>query len=280
MKNDVVCSLGNSIIQHGKKNNRVYLMKTTADEIPSFVVSKIDTLADENGYSKAFVKVPAGMKDEFKKNGYKTEAMIPGFFSGKTDGYFMSKYYTPEREIINNKERIEQIIGDAEDIKGTGKINNPGKDLTVRRAEKKDAAALSELYDSVFESYPFPIHEPGYIEETMDENIIYFGIWKGEKLLAASSCETDEGNLNVEMTDFAASPECRGEGYAGILLAAMEAEMKKAGYITFYTIARAAFEPVNRLFARFGYEYCGTMKNNTNICGSFESMNVWYKKAD
>jgi hypothetical protein len=36
--------------------------------------------------------------------------------------------------------------------------------------------------------------------------------------------------------------------------------------------------PVNITFARAGYLYGETLLNNTNICGSFESMNVWYSK--
>lgn len=277
MRNDIVCPLGKSVIQHGKKNGRVYLMKLSDDDLPG-IVREIDNLADEYGYSKSFAKVPAYAKEEFIDDGYKTEAVIPGFFSGKTDGYFLSKYYDPRREKLKNRDEIDRIIRDAGGIRGSGRTDQVCEGLTTRRAGKKDAGALSGLYAAVFESYPFPIHDPDYIRETMDGHIEYFGIWSDEKLLAASSCETDISNLNVEMTDFAVSPECRGKGYAGILLDAMESGMKDAGHITSYTIARAAFEPVNRLFARFSYEYCGTLKNNTEICGSFESMNVWYKK--
>jgi len=280
MKNDVVCSLGNSVIQHGKKNDRVYLMKLSRDDIPLFVVQKIDALADEYGYSKSFAKVPGYTKDEFTRNDYKAEAMIPGFFLGKTDGFFLSKYYSFDRESLKNKEEIDRIIRDTEGIRKSGRINGTDRSFVVRKAEEKDINDLSNLYSLVFESYPFPIHDPDYIRETMDDHIEYFGIWSGDRLLAASSCETDRDNLNVEMTDFASLPECRGKGFAGILLDAMESAMKKDGYIISYTIARAAFEPINRLFARFGYDYCGTLKNNTNICGSFESMNVWYKKLN
>lgn len=31
-------------------------------------------------------------------------------------------------------------------------------------------------------------------------------------------------------------------------------------------------------FARNGYTFSGTLLNNTDISGSIESMNVWYKK--
>ena len=283
---DTVCTIGSSVIQHGKLNDRIYLMKLSPDDIPAIVTEMIDGTAEKYGYSKCFAKVPEDAKNEFTRKGYRTEAVIPGFFGGRTDGYFLSKYYDPEREIIETecKEEIDRIVGDTNrDTNPTGKsgrVNPAESGLRIGIAGEEDASALSELYDLVFESYPFPIHEPDYIRQTMNENILYFGIWSGEKLLAASSCETDISGLNAEMTDFAVSPECRGKGFAGLLLDAMESEMKKEGYITSYTIARAAFEPVNRLFAGSGYEYCGTLKNNTNICASFESMNVWYKKIN
>jgi hypothetical protein len=45
-----------------------------------------------------------------------------------------------------------------------------------------------------------------------------------------------------------------------------------------YTIARAIFRPINAVFAGAGYQFGGLLKNNTNISGSMESMNVWYRK--
>lgn len=282
MRNDTVCTLGSSVIQHGKLNDRVYLMKLSPDDIPAIVMEMIDGIAEKYGYSKSFAKVTADTADIFTENGYKTEAVVPGFFSGKNDGCFLSKYYRPERGEIEAscKDEIERILGDTEKIRDTGILNKTETDPGIRISGKEDADALAGLYSQVFESYPFPIHDPGYIRQTMNENIRYFGIWKDDTLLAASSCETDISGLNVEMTDFAVSPEYRGNGYAGLLLEKMETEMKNDGFITSYTIARAAHEPVNRLFARSGYSFCGTLKNNTNICGSFESMNVWYKKID
>jgi hypothetical protein len=47
-----------------------------------------------------------------------------------------------------------------------------------------------------------------------------------------------------------------------------------------YTIARSLSYPVNSLFSRAGYSFGGTLVKNTNICGSFESMNVWYKALE
>jgi putative beta-lysine N-acetyltransferase len=79
------------------------------------------------------------------------------------------------------------------------------------------------------------------------------------------------------MTDFATLPDFRGNNLALLLLREMEAHMRLAKYNTLYTIARSMSPGMNITFAKNSYEYAGTLKNNTNISGNIESMNVWYK---
>jgi hypothetical protein len=57
-------------------------------------------------------------------------------------------------------------------------------------------------------------------------------------------------------------------------------EMRAAGMKTALTIARALSYPINATLARAGYAWGGTLVNNTNICGGFESMNVWYRALE
>jgi putative beta-lysine N-acetyltransferase len=111
----------------------------------------------------------------------------------------------------------------------------------------------------------------------MNENVKYFGIYKNDKLIAASSVEVDRKNKNAEMTDFATDPEHQGNNLSLILLMEMEAEMRKQKIKTVYTIARAFSAAMNITFAKLDYKYSGTLINNTNIGGKIESMNVWYK---
>jgi len=53
--------------------------------------------------------------------------------------------------------------------------------------------------------------------------------------------------------------------------------MKNKGIKTAYTIARAMSAGMNVTFSKTGYRFGGRLKNNTNISGNIESMNVWYK---
>jgi putative beta-lysine N-acetyltransferase len=111
----------------------------------------------------------------------------------------------------------------------------------------------------------------------MRENIVYFGVWQGETLVALSSAEMDLAAGSAEMTDFATLPEHRGQGLATGLLTVMEQEMEKRGLHTLFTIARAVSFGMNITFARRGFRYGGTLTRNTQISGCLECMNIWHK---
>jgi putative beta-lysine N-acetyltransferase len=111
----------------------------------------------------------------------------------------------------------------------------------------------------------------------MSENVDYFCVEHDNRIVALSSAEKDPENLYAEMTDFATLPDWRGHGLALHLLRKMERYIKEQGYNTAFTIARSASAGMNITFARAGYDYGGRLKNNTNIAGHIESMNIWHK---
>jgi putative beta-lysine N-acetyltransferase len=136
---------------------------------------------------------------------------------------------------------------------------------------------IARLYREVFKSYPFPIHDPGYIARSMEAGTRYFGVNRGGKLIALASAEIDREGSNAEMTDFATLPDFRGNSLAQLLLKAMEKEMRRTGILTLYTIARLHSPAMNRTFLKLQYHYAGTLIRNTQIAGRVESMNVYYK---
>ena len=150
--------------------------------------------------------------------------------------------------------------------------------MLIRRCIPEDAPRMSGIYAEVFPSYPFPVHDPEYLRQTMRENVVYFGVEQHGMLVALSSAEIDPAQKNAEMTDFATLPDLRGQGLARRLLLRMEDCMLRRGLRTLYTIARAASAGMNTVFARCGYHFGGTLVNNTNIAGRIESMNVWYRR--
>ncbi len=275
---DTIEKIGNSVIQHGSFNDRIYLMKCRKADYPD-IIEKLFKIASKNSYTKIFAKVPEWAVEGFRKAGFVKEAFIPKFYSGKTDVFFYSNFLSKERRRLTEtrKEKIQKNIALAKE-KGKKPFKQKAAPLfTLRRLDERDILQLTSVYEAVFDTYPFPIFKDNYIRKTMRENVVYFGAFKGETLIAASSAEMDVENRNAEMTDFATRPDYRGHSTASLLLDLMEAEMRERGINTLYTIARSHSAGMNITFAKKNYIYSGTLINNTNISGRIESMNVWYK---
>jgi beta-lysine N6-acetyltransferase len=273
---DHVTRLGRAVVQHGPANDRVYLMKLGGDD-PRQTAWRIEELARDEGYSKIIAKVPGQARGAFDAAAYHAEAFVPRFYQGTTDVHFMAKYFDEERRQPDAPEQLAEVLAAARNRRPDSEAPVLDDRYRWRVTEPADAEAMAALYRQVFATYPFPIHDPDYLRRTMAEHVVYFGIWDGGELVALASAEMDPAGGNVEMTDFATRPDQRGGGFATFLLARMEEEMARRHLPTAYTIARAVSFGMNITFARRGYRFGGTLTNNTNISGSLESMNVWYK---
>lgn len=275
MTSDTVINKDGIILQHGKKNDRVYIMKFKDHHTPH-VLGLAEELAIKHGYSKIFAKIPQHTGISFLKAGYKIEAMVPSFFKGKEDGWFMKKYLKPTAQKIHPDEMkfySQKNIASAP----LEKIPAMPEAYTIRSLTHTDLPSLAALFQTVFPQYPFPIHETQYLKKSMAWTY-YLGIFHSEQgLVGASSIELDRENRNGELTDFAIKPQHRGMGLALQLLVQMEKFLIKEDFLTGYTIARLREPGMNKTFAKAGYRYNGTLINNTNIMSGVESMNVWYK---
>lgn len=272
---DKIEKIGNSTVQYGKSNDRVFLLKYDPADNHK-VLPELDRLAKEGGYSKIVTKIHTDDLPDFILNGYKVEAFIPKYYNGKTDCVMASKFFDKKRG-KSPKKLLKTFSGLIDSVNGDSKVMGLNG-FSIRKLDEADAVPVTEVLKSVFETYPFPVHKPEYILKTMrSRSAIYFGIWDNEKLIGVSTAETDFDNKNAEMTDFAVLPEYRGQNLASHLLGFMEKEMKTEGIKTVYTVARLAEPGMNKTFLKAGYKYSGTLVNNTNIAGSIESMNIFYK---
>ncbi|KNF08604.1 beta-lysine N6-acetyltransferase [Gottschalkia purinilytica] len=273
---DIVEKVGNSIIQHGKENNRVYIMKIDKNNTEE-LIKKVDKITELNEYTKVFAKVPSSVKNLFIKNGFKIEAKAEKFYLGKEDCYFMGKYFSDDRSRDKFSHTTREVLSFCKSKKRYEKLPSLNKKYKIRKARLEDIEDMAKLYKLTFKSYPFPIFNKEYIEKTMNDNVVYFGTWYDEKLISLSSIELYKNDSNAEMTDFATHPEYRGENLSLHLLNRMEKELRELDIKTAYSISRSVSYGMNSTFVRMGYEYGGTLINNTNIDGQIENMNVWYK---
>ena len=273
---DRIETLGNSIIQHGPDSARIYLMKISRSDMPG-ILKGLNELAAENKYTKIFAKIPSLYESFFLDDGYVKEAWIKGFYNDLTDASFVSKFLSDKRELNSGRKETEKNLETALKKELSADFI-PAENYTFSKASPEDSAEIAEVFKRVFETYPFPIHNKDYIKQTMKENIIYFKAVRDGKIAAVSSAETYSAWQAVEMTDFATLPEHLGKKLALNLLKKMEEDMKVSNYKTAYTIARSLSAGMNITFAKAGYEFCGTLVNNTNISGSIQNMNVWSRK--
>jgi putative beta-lysine N-acetyltransferase len=268
---DKIASIRGSVVQHGRLNSRVYVMRMNVNDACG-LIPELERLAKKKGYGKICAKIPVTAWKEFESAGYITEAVVPGLFKNRTDGYFVAKYLSPVRrksyrDRCLNWQRYPTADGG----------RHPGCSMRVEACTPLDAGEMGAVYRQVFESYPFPIQEPAYLRRMMKEDVLYFCVRVEGHLASLAAAEIDPKNRNCEMTDFATLPEFRRQGFARALLGHMEATVRRLGIHAAYTIARAASLGMNAVFKNSGYRYAGILKNNSHICGSIQSMTVWYK---
>ena len=271
---DKIETFHQATIQHGPLSQRIYLMKAPPEPCPQ-LVGKLNQLAHDNHYTKIFAKLPADQAEPFLTEGFHVEATSPHFFDSQ-DALFLAKFFGPQRAQLTNRDVIDATLELAH-TKAKAHLPTLPEHLTINLCSPDDVEPMARLYGQVFASYPFPIHDPAYLLKTMQSHIVYAGLYNNTDLLALASAETDPVTRSVEMTDFATHPEHRRQSLALHLLGYLEDHMRRRNFQTAYTIARAVSLGMNITFARRHYTYAGTLINNTNIAGSIESMNVWYK---
>ena len=275
---DKITTLENSCIQHGHISNRIYLMHLSDKDMPE-IIEKMNSMANSYSYSKIFVKIPKKYQELFSKQSFIAEGKVSKFYNNSEDCVFMGKFLDKKRSTPLDQKQNQKVLEIALSKKQLGSLDEAElpEGFILRKATPSDASDMAKLYSTVFDSYPFPIFDGEYIKKTMDENIVYFGIWKENQLIALSSSEMSVEDENVEMTDFAILPEYRKLKLSYILLMHMEKEMKARGIKTAYTIARATSIGMNCTFGKNGYDFGGTLVQNTHIGGDIEDMNVWFK---
>jgi len=248
------------------------------------VAEELKNIANSYDFtSKIYAKVRPKDSEIFLKKGFTKEGVIKGYFNGK-DAVVVSNYLEDAR-----KKTPEPIQKKEEDIEE--RLKNYKPEIRNKRtlpeyyriqipADMDEYRDLAALYDEVFETYPFPIMNPEYLEKTAKTHVIYAIIYNNNKVVAAASAEKDLEHKNAEMTDFATLPSERGKGLASILLSFLENEVRQNNIKNLYTIARSRSLGMNRVFKKAGYAMTGKLINNCYICGQFENMNIWCKALD
>jgi len=268
---DKFTTINNSTVHHGNHNKRAYIT-SFCDDSGESTIKAVEGMAEENNYEKIVAKINSNSRVLFENCGYNIEASFP---TSEDRYFFMSKFLDDERAECASSKSIEKVINKAKEYTLSEiECNNHN----ISKLSKEHIPDIIKIYDNVFATYPFPIHDKTFISNSMDSDTHYYGVFNDSNLVAVSSAEICRKSRTSEMTDFATLPEYRGMGFASSLLMAMEGDLKGSEISTFFTIARAVSFGMNITFSKAGYSFGGTLIKNTNISGNIESMNVWFKQ--
>lgn len=203
------------------------------------------------------------------------EGMIRRFFCG-TDAHIYSLFLnqsqpspdTPEERKVMEKIRHQNEYVHRELPEG----------YRMRRPEEKDAESMAFLYRQVFETYPTPMHDPRYILQMIRNPDVCFSVieYAGSIVSACSADMIRDFNC-AEMSDCATLPSHRGKGLISYQFFGLIEQMRQKRIQTLFSYSRSLSASMNAINVRHGFTYGGRMLRNSNIGGSLENMNIWFK---
>ncbi len=255
-------------------NERIKIVDSK--EISTETLDKIKEYSIEKKVGKIISNCRSEDWEVFINNGFEIEGTIDGYFKGNS-ALCMSYFIDSERKVREEYEKKEDIIRESKLKKNSYKPLEELENYEIRSANEKDAKELSKLFEKIFSTYPTPVYDSDYIKETMKEKILYKVAVKDGEIVAVASADLDVKNLNAEITDCATNPDFESKGMVSNIIYQLEKELKKRGYKSLYSLARAINPGINAVFSKHNYIYNGRLVKNCNICGGFEDMNIWEK---
>jgi len=252
---------------------RVYSYEATDYDA---LVMKLRWLAEANGFDKILCMAHAHDWERFLRHGYVLEAILKYYQNG-SDALVMSKFRSQERltshcmmqEIL----LIEELM--SREARPSKRALPEGHEF--RLARQDDIPELTELYQTIFKTYPTPLIHASYLEHIFESECIFAVCIHEGRIISAASAELRPELKAAELTDCATTPQARGRGLMSHLLKLLEEELRRRDYICSYTMARARSFGMNMVFYQLGYEFNGRLVNNCDIHGGYEDMNIWVK---
>ncbi|MBM6619376.1 putative beta-lysine N-acetyltransferase [Bacillus sp. RD4P76] len=242
----------------------------------SLIADKVIELASKHSYSKAILYSRREHVHCFVEKGFLLEAIFEGFFHG-SHAYALTMYFESARKKSDSWLKEDKILQDVLSLPVTKNQGNLPSGYKLRKGTPIDAEMLAGLYKEVFQVYPTPLNDPGYIKKIMKSNTVFYVIEKEGVLVSSASACIDYNYANAEISDCATLPEHRSHGLMKHLIVRLEKELISQKIFCAYSIARALSFGMNASLKQLGYKYKGRMMNNCYIYDKLEDMNVWVK---
>ncbi|MFC5648664.1 putative beta-lysine N-acetyltransferase [Paenibacillus solisilvae] len=233
-------------------------------------------IAQTHALTKIFIKSRENDWQAFLSKGCMLEGIYKGYFRG-SDAYCMAIYTDLERRTSDYWMEEDRILNQVLALPLRPERPAEPENCTLRIARTEDAGQLSALYGQIFQTYPTPMNDPLYVEQTIREGTIYYLLESPVQLISAASAEINTIYCNAEMTDCATLPAYRNQGHMRLLMHALEEDLISRNITCAYSLSRALSVGMNAVFFQMGYRYYGRLTKNCDIYDKFEDMNLWVK---
>lgn len=257
-------------------NQRIKIVDYEATDIEQLVL-KVRYLAEANSFDKIICMAHRRDWQQFLRYGYVLEAVLKYYLNGE-DAFIVSKFRSQERLTSHNlMEEILMIEKVMEHDRSRHEPRPKPEGYEIQLARRDDVPELLALYGSIFETYPSPLIHASYLETVFQKETLFVVCKREGEIISAASAELHPQMRAAELTDCATKKSARGLGLMTHILAHLEREIAKRGFVCAYTMARSRSYGMNNVFYRMGYEFMGRLINNCDIYGDYEDMNIWVK---
>lgn len=129
-------------------------------------------------------------------------------------------------------------------------------EITVRKMEKQDVEAVSQLEET---SFSMPWTRDAFLEMTVQEDAHYLVAEQDGNILGVSGMHLNYGE--AEITNVSVWPEKRGKGIATLLMKHLIREGTECGAQQFLLEVRVSNASAIHVYKSCGFEIIGTRKN-------------------
>ncbi|MGP4038943.1 putative beta-lysine N-acetyltransferase [Gracilibacillus sp. D59] len=253
---------------------KVYQLPSTKN-MDTFM-DRLQRLAKETNCDKLIFYVSPTKQEMMESYNADYEGMIRGFFNGETALIYAIFLYSDRKQSVD-VETEEQIMQNIKQRMEEELTFDLPEGYSMRWAEKKDAPQMALLYKTVFKSYPTPMNDPEFIKEMM-QNQVYFSIIEKEgSVVSACSADVLPEFQSAELSDCATYPNHRGKQLLSYQVSRLIPRVRQMGIHVLFSYSRSISVGMNLVNVKHGFQYGGKMIRNSNIAGSMENMNIWYK---
>ena len=252
------------------------------------LLNEVEIIAKKNNYSKISAIIPRWCVTKFTRKGYSTEAVIPNFYKGKVDGYFLGKFIVPSRSIQNGKS--EPVTGNSlnsvsqeTDVSDNIKVDN----ATPETAAQVISSFLHQNYDSSYYGGKYEL--PEYTQRK------YYTLNMASKNLAVA--ETIENSLwgTALISRIAMAQDYEDDIHTCILEKLLkqitDKKMKSHHESNSSTSAQQKFKTIyssmyssdtekQKFFLENGFKSAGILRNHAVINGEYRDLEILYKSIN